>query len=72
MCADGAKEPSARYNYRNSIQALVRIARDEKLTVFSRGMLPNTVRSVLMSTYTDTLTTHACTDLPADVGQIAT
>lgn len=49
MCADGAKESSQRYGYRNSIQALLRIAREEKPTVFARGLLPNTVRSVLMN-----------------------
>ncbi|GAB7339733.1 hypothetical protein MBLNU457_6298t1 [Dothideomycetes sp. NU457] len=49
MCADGAREPSKRYNYSNSLEAVARIARTEKISIFARGLLPNTVRSVLMN-----------------------
>ncbi|KAI4720704.1 hypothetical protein E4T48_03064 [Aureobasidium sp. EXF-10727] len=49
MCADGAKTAAERYNYGNSIRALFRIAKEEGLSTFSRGLTPNIVRSVIMS-----------------------
>nr|QKY59835.1 mitochondrial dicarboxylate transporter [Aureobasidium melanogenum] len=51
MCADGAKNASERYNYGNSIRALYRIAKEEGLSTFSRGLTPNIVRSVIMSKF---------------------
>ncbi|KAK6008589.1 hypothetical protein QM012_000492 [Aureobasidium pullulans] len=49
MCADGAKNAADRYNYGNSIRALYRIAKEEGLSTFSRGLTPNIVRSVIMN-----------------------
>ncbi|KAI4835297.1 hypothetical protein E4T44_08665 [Aureobasidium sp. EXF-8845] len=49
MCADGAKTAAERYNYGNSIRALFRIAKEEGMSTFSRGLTPNIVRSVIMT-----------------------
>ncbi|CAD0029719.1 unnamed protein product [Aureobasidium pullulans] len=49
MCADGAKTAAERYNYGNSIRALYRIAKEEGMSTFSRGLTPNIVRSVIMN-----------------------
>jgi dicarboxylate transporter 10 len=49
MCADGAKLPAERYNYGNSIRALFKIAKDEGMATFSRGLTPNIIRSIIMS-----------------------
>lgn len=51
MCADGAKTAAERYNYGNSIRALYRIAKEEGMSTFSRGLTPNIVRSVIMSRF---------------------
>lgn len=51
MCADGAKPAAERYNYGNSIRALYRIAKEEGMSTFSRGLTPNIVRSVIMSEF---------------------
>lgn len=58
MCADGAKPPSERFAYRNSIIGLIRIGREDGLAAYFRGLGPNVVRSVLMNisqiaTYTE-------------------
>ncbi|WVQ85852.1 hypothetical protein IAT38_008020 [Cryptococcus sp. DSM 104549] len=49
MQADGAKPPEQRYNYRNSVQGFVKMTRDEGIKSWTRGMGPNTMRSVLMN-----------------------
>ena len=49
MCADGAKPAAERVLYPNAITGLYRIARDEGVRVFGRGLTPTVVRSVLMS-----------------------
>ncbi|KAG9661375.1 hypothetical protein KCU64_g2603, partial [Aureobasidium melanogenum] len=49
MCADGAKPAAERYNYGNSIRALYRIAKEEGMSTFSRGLTPNILRSVIMN-----------------------
>ncbi|KAG6354759.1 hypothetical protein INS49_003840 [Diaporthe citri] len=49
MCADGAKPPSERANHPDAIRGLWRIARDEGLATFARGLGPTVVRSVLMN-----------------------
>lgn len=49
MCADGAKAPAQRFNYRHAFDALHRIGREEGMRTFTRGLGPNIVRSVLMS-----------------------
>lgn len=49
MCADGAKSPAERFNYRNSLQGLVRVCREEGIGAVTKGLMPNVVRSVLMS-----------------------
>lgn len=40
---------SERFNYRNSIQGLYRMTREEGLGAWARGIAPNTVRSILMN-----------------------
>jgi dicarboxylate transporter 10 len=49
MCADGAKDPLQRNRYRNALQGLVQIGKEEGIKTFARGLGPNIVRSVLMS-----------------------
>ena len=49
MCADGAKPVAERVLYPNAIAGLYRIAKDEGIRVFGRGLTPTVVRSVLMS-----------------------
>ncbi|RXK41793.1 hypothetical protein M231_01028 [Tremella mesenterica] len=46
MQADKAKPVSDRYNYRNSIQGIYRMTRDEGLVSWTRGMVPNVYRSI--------------------------
>jgi dicarboxylate transporter 10 len=58
MCADGAKQPSERFAYRNALSGLIRISVDEGFGAYFRGLGPNVVRSVLMNvsqiaTYTE-------------------
>ena len=63
MCADGAKTAAERYNYGNSIRALYRIAKEEGMSTFSRGLTPNIVRSVIMSEFhISQYTPHSHTD----------
>ena len=49
MCADGARLPEQRYNYRNALQGLWRVGASEGLAAYSRGIGPNVVRSILMN-----------------------
>lgn len=49
MQADRAKPPAQRYNYRNSVQGLYRMAVDEGIASWFRGVGPNSLRSVLMN-----------------------
>jgi dicarboxylate transporter 10 len=49
MCADGVKPPAQKYHYPNALSGMLRIAKDEGLRAFSKGLGPNVVRSVLMS-----------------------
>jgi dicarboxylate transporter 10 len=49
MCADGAKPPAQRFCYGNAINGLIRIAREEGVQTFSKGLVPNITRSILMS-----------------------
>ncbi|KAH8821250.1 mitochondrial dicarboxylate transporter [Xylogone sp. PMI_703] len=49
MCADGVKPVGQRYAYRNAVYGLVRIAREEGLATFAKGLGPNVFRSVLMN-----------------------
>jgi solute carrier family 25 (mitochondrial dicarboxylate transporter), member 10 len=49
MCADGAKPASERYNYRNAVDAMIRIGREDGIAAYYRGLGPNVVRSVLMN-----------------------
>ena len=49
MCADGVKPPLQRYDYGNAVRGMMRIAIDEGVSTFYRGLIPNVVRSVLMS-----------------------
>jgi len=49
MCADGAKPAAERFGYKNAIEGIVRIARENGIGTFSRGLIPNIVRSVLMN-----------------------
>jgi solute carrier family 25 (mitochondrial dicarboxylate transporter), member 10 len=52
MCADGAKPAAERFGYSNPFSALYRIAREEGVHVFGRGLTANMARSVLMSMVT--------------------
>ena len=49
MCADGIKPLEERYKYGNGPSALVTIARTEGINTLAKGLVPNVVRSVLMS-----------------------
>ncbi|KAK0557504.1 hypothetical protein OC846_000492 [Tilletia horrida] len=49
MTSDANLPPSKRYNYSNALVGLVRMAREEGLSSYARGLLPNTVRAVLMN-----------------------
>lgn len=49
MCADGARPPAERANHPDALRGLWRIARDEGLGTFARGLGPTVVRSVLMN-----------------------
>lgn len=49
MCTDGVKAPEQKYRYRNALIGLLRIAKDEGVGTFSKGIGPNVIRSVLMS-----------------------
>ncbi|KKY35991.1 putative mitochondrial dicarboxylate integral membrane protein [Diaporthe ampelina] len=49
MCADGARPPPERANHPDALRGLWRIARDEGLGTFARGLGPTVVRSVLMN-----------------------
>lgn len=51
MCADGAKAPEKRFKYGNAVTGLLRIARDEGVGAFGKGLAPNVARSILMSRY---------------------
>lgn len=49
MCADGAKAQDKRFGYRNALDGVLRIAKEDGIKAFGRGLTPNVVRSVLMS-----------------------
>jgi solute carrier family 25 (mitochondrial dicarboxylate transporter), member 10 len=49
MCADGAKPVGQQFRYRNCFDAVVRIAREEGVQTFARGLAPNIIRSVVMN-----------------------
>ncbi|WWC65423.1 uncharacterized protein I303_108041 [Kwoniella dejecticola CBS 10117] len=49
MQADKAKPIEQRYNYRNSVQGFYRMTSEEGLGSWTRGMGPNTIRSILMN-----------------------
>lgn len=49
MCADGAKPVGERMNYPDAVRGLVRIAREEGIGTFGRGLAPTVIRSVLMN-----------------------
>ncbi|KAK4664243.1 uncharacterized protein QC763_503850 [Podospora pseudopauciseta] len=72
MCADAAKPPAERFLYSDAVTALVRIAREEGVKVFGRGLSANIVRSVLMSELSTPDNAHKLfADLEQDVSQIA-
>lgn len=50
MCADGARPEAERFGYRNGLVGLWRVAREEGLGAFGKGLSANVTRSVLMST----------------------
>ncbi|PSN74300.1 mitochondrial carrier [Corynespora cassiicola Philippines] len=49
MCADGAKPVAERFGYRNALDALIRIGKEDGIATYFRGLGPNIVRSVLMN-----------------------
>lgn len=51
MCADGAKPAAERFGYANALDGLFRVAREEGLGAFSKGISANITRSVLMSEF---------------------
>ena len=51
MCANGAKAPAEQFAYSNGLHGLYRVAKDEGIATFGRGVTANVVRSVLMSMY---------------------
>lgn len=50
MCTDGIKPIGERYGHSNGAQAVYVVARDEGTRALYRGLGPNVIRSVLMST----------------------
>lgn len=52
MCADGAKPAAERFGYSNALTGLYRVAREEGVGAFGRGLTANVTRSVLMSRLT--------------------
>lgn len=49
MCSDANKSPELRLNYRNSIDGLIRISREEGLSNTLRGLSTTLARSVVMN-----------------------
>lgn len=49
MRATAADQASVRYNYRNSVQGLYRMSKEEGIASWTRGIGPNAVRAVLMN-----------------------
>jgi len=49
MQGDMAKPPEKRLNYKNSVQGLVRMTREEGFSSWTRGMGPNVFRAILMN-----------------------
>ncbi|KAH7141435.1 mitochondrial dicarboxylate transporter [Dactylonectria estremocensis] len=49
MCADGAKPQAQRFGYANAVHAMVRVAQDEGVRAFGKGITANIARSVLMN-----------------------
>ncbi|GFZ44368.1 hypothetical protein JCM24511_02090 [Saitozyma sp. JCM 24511] len=49
MQADKAKPPEKRYDYRNSVQGLFRMTREEGIGSWARGFVPNGFRAILMN-----------------------
>ncbi|OCL06817.1 mitochondrial carrier [Glonium stellatum] len=49
MCADATKPSAERFNYSDGITGMVRIAKEDGIRAFSRGLVPNVARSVLMN-----------------------
>ena len=49
MCSDLNRPMEQRYNYRNSVQALFKIAGDEGVAALFRGLVPNVTRSVVLN-----------------------
>lgn len=49
MCSDLNQPKEARYGYKNCIDGLVRIAKDDGAATLFRGLMPNVVRSVVMN-----------------------
>ncbi|KAK3305700.1 mitochondrial carrier domain-containing protein [Chaetomium strumarium] len=50
MCADAAKPSAERFRYSDAVTGLYRIAKEEGIRVFGRGLSANILRSVLMMT----------------------
>lgn len=71
MCADGVKPSSEKYLYGNALNAMKRIAREEGLGTFYKGLWPNVVRSVLMSKWKKMWGPNIGLTYKSDVSQIA-
>jgi solute carrier family 25 (mitochondrial dicarboxylate transporter), member 10 len=51
MCADGARPEAERFGYRNGVVGIWRVAREEGVGAFGKGLSANVTRSVLMSMF---------------------
>lgn len=74
MCADAAKPSAERFRYSDALTALYRIAKEEGVWVFGRGLPANIIRSVLMSKESETgfrWRSWGLTNDGKDVSQIA-
>lgn len=49
VCSANAEPALERYNYRNSIQGLYRMTKEEGFSSWGRGIVPNGARAVLMN-----------------------
>lgn len=49
MTTDSVRPPESRRNYKNAIDGLIRLVREEGVSALGRGLGANTTRAVLMN-----------------------
>ncbi|WVQ98125.1 hypothetical protein IAU59_005247 [Kwoniella sp. CBS 9459] len=49
MVADPTKDAAHQYRYRNALQGVYRMVKEEGVTSLGRGLAPNTIRAILMN-----------------------